>query len=91
MTPVGASARLRRALSGWSAFTTTEIGCLLGALAGLLVAWGFVLLDNENHRQTSMTVPWLQLAILVFGLPAEAYGLVAVFTRSKIQLIRRAE
>lgn len=89
---VGASARLRRALSGWSAFTTTGIGCLLGAIAGLIVGWGFVrLLDNENHQQTPMTVPWPQLAILVFGLPAVAYGLAAAFTRSKIQLIRRAE
>lgn len=89
---VGASARLRRTLSGWSAFTTTGIGCLLGAGAGLLVGWGmFRLLQNVDHRPGTMTVPWPQLAILVFGLPIAAFALAALFTRAKIQLIRRVE
>ncbi len=89
---VGASARLRRTLSGWSAFTTTGIGCLLGAGAGLLVGWGmFRLLQNVDHRPGTMTVPWPQLAIMVFGLPIAAFALAALFTRAKIQLIRRAE
>lgn len=89
---VGASARLRRALSGWSAFTTTGIGCLLGAAAGLLVGWGvFRLLQNVDDRAITMTVPWPQLVVLVIGLPIVAFGLAALFTRSKIQLIRRVD
>lgn len=89
---VGASSRLRRTMSGWSALTTTGVGCLLGAVAGLLVAWGvYRLLQNLEGHTVGMQVPWLQLAVLVIALPAVAFGLAAVFTRSKIQLIRRAE
>ena len=86
---VGATARLRRTLSGWSAATTTLVGCVLGAAVGLLTAWAVLTMSNGAGTVEPITLPWAQVAILVLGLPVVAWLLAALFTRSKTQLIRR--
>ena len=86
---VGASGRVRRALSGWSALLVTALGCLLGCAAGLVPAWGLVRLQQLTGAFTTsaFVVPWRELLVLGLGLPLAAYLVAGLLTRSRLPLV----
>jgi hypothetical protein len=74
---LGASPRTHRALAAASAWLLTELGALVGALAGLSP----VLIERLNRwrwSQFPMDVPWATLALVVLAVPAVAAGVAAL-------------
>jgi hypothetical protein len=74
---LGASPRTHRALAAASAWLLTELGALVGALAGLSP----VLVERLNRWQWApfpMDVPWATLALVVLAVPAVAAGAAAL-------------
>ena len=74
---LGASPRTHRALAAASAWLLTELGALVGALAGLSP----VLIERLNRWQWApfpMDVPWATLALVVLAVPAVAAGAAAL-------------
>ncbi len=89
---VGASGRVRRSMSGWSALLVTALGCLLGCAAGLVPAWGLVRLQRLTGAFSSplFVVPWRELLVLGLGLPMAAYLVAGLLTRSRLPLLPAA-
>ena len=74
---LGASPRTHRALAAASAWLLTELGALVGALAGLSP----LLIERLNRWQWApfpMDVPWATLALVVLAVPAVAAGVAAL-------------
>jgi hypothetical protein len=74
---LGASPRTHRALAAASAWLLTELGAVVGALAGLSP----VLIERLNRWQGApfpMDVPWATLALVVLAVPAVAAGAAAL-------------
>ena len=88
---VGASGRVRRSLSGWSALLVTGLGCLLGGAAGVVPAWGLVRLQQLTGTFTTsaFVVPWRELLTLGLGLPLAAYLVAGLLTRSRLPLLHQ--
>ncbi|MET3806691.1 putative ABC transport system permease protein [Nakamurella sp. UYEF19] len=89
---VGAPGWMRRRFSGWSAMLITGIGCVLGALLGLVPAFGLVRLvyQSGGFPKPYFEVPWGPIAVLIVGLPLLAFVVAATVTGSRISLVARA-
>lgn len=91
LAAVGASPASRRWQAGWSALTGSLSGGLLGVAAGLLGAWSLYALQNRlNGQQISLVVPWPELGTFMITTPVLGFLLAVLFTRSRIDMLRRS-
>jgi putative ABC transport system permease protein len=66
LTAAGASARIRRALTGVTAGVLALLGAVLGTVAACLAALAF---GHSSVGGTFGNLPWPDLAVLVLGMP----------------------
>jgi putative ABC transport system permease protein len=66
LTAAGASARIRRSLTGVTAAALAFLGAALGAVAACLAALSWA---HSSVTGTFGNVPWIDIALLVFGMP----------------------
>jgi len=66
LTAAGASARIRRSLTGVTAAVLALLGAVLGTIAGCLAALAFA---HSSVGGTFGNVPWSDVALLVVGMP----------------------
>ena len=66
LTAAGASARIRRALTGVTAGALALLGAALGTVAGFLAA---LALAHSSLDGTFGNVPWTDIGLLVIGMP----------------------
>jgi putative ABC transport system permease protein len=66
LTAAGASARVRRALTGVTAGALALLGAVLGTVAACLAALAWA---HSSLTTTFGNVPWIDLALLVIGMP----------------------
>ncbi|MGI6879483.1 FtsX-like permease family protein [Microbacterium sp. gxy059] len=71
LTAVGSSPIVRRWVSFWQGLVITGVGCVTGALAGLLPVLGalFILEGTVGRPLTVAELPWPFFATLAVGLP----------------------
>jgi putative ABC transport system permease protein len=69
LTAAGASARIRRALTGVTAGALALLGAVLGTVAGFLAALAFA---HSSIGGTFGNLPWIDIALLVIGMPLVA-------------------
>jgi putative ABC transport system permease protein len=69
LTAAGASARIRRALTGVTAGALALLGAVLGTVAGFLAALAFA---HSSIGGTFGNLPWIDIALLVVGMPLVA-------------------
>jgi putative ABC transport system permease protein len=69
LTAAGASARIRRALTGVTAGALALLGAVLGTVAGFLAALAFA---HSSVSGTFDNLPWIDIALLVVGMPLVA-------------------
>ncbi|WP_213451987.1 FtsX-like permease family protein [Rhizomonospora bruguierae] len=85
MAAVGATPRIRRKIIKAQALLIVGPGALLGVLAGLGTAAGFIGYSTETHWQT----PWSALLLITTAPPALAALIAGFPTRSGLPLTRR--
>ncbi|MFF5208811.1 FtsX-like permease family protein [Streptosporangium sp. NPDC000396] len=97
LSAIGAPVRIRRLFVAGQAWFITASGAVLGVLSGavpgLVSAWparGLRGVSRLVEDNTVLDVPWSLLAVLLFGLPVLAALVAAMFTRTKVSLVRRA-
>lgn len=100
LAAVGASPRTRRRVAASYALVVGWIGSVTGALFGLVpgIATAYPLTGNmnsfgygEDGGQHYLTIPWLMIAAIVFGLPLLTAAVVGVFSRSKLPMVERID
>ena len=69
LSAAGASARIRRALTGVTAGALALLGAVLGTVAGFLAALAFA---HSSIGGTFGNLPWINIALLVVGMPLVA-------------------
>ena len=69
LTAAGASARIRRALTGVTAGALALLGAVLGTVAGFLASLAFA---HSSIGGTFDNLPWIDIALLVIGMPLVA-------------------
>jgi putative ABC transport system permease protein len=69
LTAAGASARIRRSLTGVTAGALALLGAFLGTVAGFLAALAFA---HSSIGGTFGNLPWIDIALLVIGMPLVA-------------------
>ncbi len=69
LTAAGASARIRRSLTGVTAGALALLGAVLGTVAGFLAALAFA---HSSIGGTFGNLPWIDIALLVIGMPLVA-------------------
>jgi len=93
LAAVGATPGLRRRLAAAQSYVTAGLGAALGLVAGLVPAVG--LLRALNAAQTGrnarypVVVPWDVVLALAIVVPLLAAGAAALFSRSRLPLVRR--
>lgn len=86
LAAVGAAPRLRRRFAANQAGTVAVLGTVLGALAGLIPAYGVI----RAHGGMPFAVPWQTIGIVVIGVPVLAAIVTGALTRSRLPSERRA-
>lgn len=93
---VGASPRVRRALSLSQSGVIAGLGSLLGAAAGLSASIAVLVALNQGYAEVwpaptpyPITVPWLNVAIAVLLVPLIAMLGAGMLTRSRLPIERR--
>ena len=76
----------RRALAASQALLIAGVGCGLGVLVGTFVAYTL----RATTGAPGFVVPWANLAATAIVVPLLATGVAAVFTPSRLPLVRRA-
>jgi len=66
LTAAGASAQIRRALTGVTAGALALLGAVLGTVMGFLAAFAF---SRSDITGTFGNIPWADIAVLVIGMP----------------------
>ena len=96
LAAVGGPPRLRRRFAAASAGFVTGLGCLVGAVSGLAVAW--VLLPMLGRVDVSgalvrgpFLVSWSSVAFVVLAVPLITAAVAWATTRSRIVLTRRPD
>lgn len=94
LAAVGAAPRTRRKVAGAQAGVVAATGVVLGSGVGVLLGMVFVQVQAGAGTRWpdpswQVVVPWGVLAAVVVGLPAVAVGAAALFTRSRLPLVRR--
>jgi putative ABC transport system permease protein len=85
MAAVGATPRIRRRITMAQAALIVGPGALLGLLAGIGPAAGFIGYGTETHWQT----PWPALLLITTAPPALAALIAGILTRTGLPLTRR--
>ena len=85
MAAVGASPRRRRAIAGWQALVVGGLGAVLGLALGGFYAY----LIWPAIGAPEFTVPWLTIGLIGVAVPLLAVLVAAVFTPSRLPVIRR--
>lgn len=88
---IGAPPALRRRVAAAQAALVTAPGLVLGSVVGVAFAWVLVLTRQQESGGGSwpFTVPWLELGVMVVGVPLVVMGGAYVLTRSRLPMIRR--
>ena len=86
LAAVGAPPRRRRALAASQALLIAGLGCALGVLFGGFVAYT----ARATTGAPEFVVPWSNLAVTGLAVPLLAVLVAAVFTPSRLPLVRRA-
>ncbi|GAA1416005.1 hypothetical protein GCM10009639_70180 [Kitasatospora putterlickiae] len=100
LAAVGAAPGVRRTLSGFQCGVIAAMGALLGAVAGFVPAVALRKVEaaaayypgmslEEKAAKGVLEFPWLTIGGTVILLPLLAVALAALFTRSRISLLRR--
>ena len=94
LAAVGAAPRTRRKVAGAQAGVVAATGVVLGSGVGVLLGMVFVQVQAAAGTRWpdpswQVVVPWGVLAAVVVGLPSIAAGAAALFTRSRLPLVRR--
>jgi putative ABC transport system permease protein len=87
LAAVGAQPRRRRALAAAQALLVGGLGCLLGILLGAFLA----VAAQAAVGAPEFTVPWTSVLITAIVIPLFAALCAALFTRSTLPMVRRAE
>jgi putative ABC transport system permease protein len=97
LAAVGASPRVRRALSLSQSGVIAGLGSLLGVAAGLGAAVSVLFALNQRYAAVwpaptpyPITVPWLNLTVALLVVPAIAMLGAGLLTRSRLPIERRA-
>jgi putative ABC transport system permease protein len=96
LAAVGGPPRVRRRFAAASAGFVTGLGCLVGAVSGLAVAWVLLPLLSDANAYGELTrgpfaVPWASLGIVVVAVPLITALVAGATTRSRIALTRRPD
>src|SRR4051812_10859036 len=86
LAAVGAAPRRRRALASSQALLIAGVGCLLGVALGTFVAYTV----RSTSGAPGFVVPWANLALTALAVPVLAMVVAAVFTPSRLPLVRRS-
>jgi putative ABC transport system permease protein len=96
LAAVGASPRLRRALSLSQSGVIAGLGSLLGVIAGMGASIVVLHALNQGFAETwpppseyPIAVPWLNLGIALVVVPAVAMLGAGLLTRSRLPIERR--
>ena len=85
LAAVGAPPRRRRALAAAQALLVAGVGCALGVAFGTFVAYA----ARTTTGSPDFVIPWLNLAITAIVVPLLAVLVAALFTPSRLPLVRR--
>ena len=85
LAAVGAAPRRRRALAASQALLVAGLGCAIGLVAGAFVAFT----ARATTGSPEFVVPWGNLAVTAVVVPALAVLVAALFTPSRLPLVRR--
>ena len=96
LAAVGGPPRVRRRFAAASAGFVTGLGCLVGAVSGLAVAWVLLPLVGGVDAYGALTrgpfvVPWATIALVVVAVPLLTSAVAGATTRSRISLTRRPD
>jgi putative ABC transport system permease protein len=86
LAAVGAAPRRRRALAASQAVLIAGVGCALGVVIGTFVAYTL----RSTTGAPGFVVPWANLAATAIVVPLLATAVAALFTPSRLPLVRRA-
>ncbi len=98
LAAVGAAPRVRRRLAAAQAGVVAVLGTTLGCVSGIVSGVTLVLLSRRElgvggpdvpADSWEIVVPWQNLSVLVVGLPLLAVVAAALFTRSRLPMVRR--
>lgn len=99
LAAVGAAPRVRRRLAAAQAGVVAVLGTVLGCVSGIVSGITLVVLSRRDITASSgsgtlragweIVVPWERLSVLVVGLPLLAVVAAALFTRSRLPMVRR--
>ena len=96
LAAVGASPRLRRALSLSQSGVIAGLGSLLGAVAGLGASVAVLVALNQRYAGTwpaptpyPISVPWLNVGVALVVVPLVAMLGAGLLTRSRLPIERR--
>lgn len=90
LAAVGGPPRLRRRIAASSAAYVTVLGCLTGAVSGLVAARVLVPLFVRSDADL-FRIPWLMVAFVVVAVPVLTAAVAFVTTRSTVELTRRTD
>lgn len=85
LAAVGAAPAIRRRLAAAQALSLAALGSLLGIASGFVPALALI----GAVRSLEVTVPWVQLSLVLVGIPLLAGASAFAFTRSRVPLQRR--
>jgi hypothetical protein len=86
LAAVGAAPSRRRALAASQALVVAGVGCGLVVALGTFVAYTV----RSTSGVPGFVVPWTNLLLTAIAVPALAMAVAAVFTPSRLPLVRRA-
>jgi putative ABC transport system permease protein len=100
LSAVGGSPLTRRLLAGSTALIVTGLGAVIGVPIGFAIVGGLLHLRSfglsgvsmspySGTASVAMTVPWLNLAVAILGVPLLTAAGAMLFTRSQVRLSRR--
>ena len=99
LAAIGAAPRIRRTLSGFQCGVIAAMGAVLGTVCGVVPAVALRKVEalgsaypgmspSAAAAQAVVVFPWLTMGATLVVLPLLATGLAALFTRSRIVLLR---
>ena len=90
LAAIGAQPHMRRAIAASTAGFISLIGCVTGALTGLVASRLLVPLFTKAQGSVFVT-PWAVLGLTIVVIPLAVAGIAWLFTRSHIAMTRRLD